>query len=111
MSLNVTAIDNMTSEYRTMWISDTVKLDGVEYLKMNGGAVGKVLLIVYMVTAGTFTKRVVQAYKGDTIVVVGTQNANRYTGFSDCTAEEWFEKKCRVGNEMQNPNAELCGQG
>jgi hypothetical protein len=46
-----------------------------------------------MVTAGTFTKRVLQAYKGDTIVVVGTQNANRYIGFSDCTAEEWFEKE------------------
>lgn len=46
-----------------------------------------------MITAGTFTERVVQAYKGDIIVVVGTQNANRYTGFSDCTAEEWFERE------------------
>jgi hypothetical protein len=26
-------------------------------------------------------------------VVVGTQNANRYTGFSDCTLKEWFEKE------------------
>ena len=42
---------------------------------------GKVLLMVYMVTAGTLTKWVVQVYKGDAIVVVGTQNANRYTGF------------------------------
>jgi len=24
-------------------------------------------------------------------VIVGTQNTNRYTGFRDCTAEEWFE--------------------
>jgi hypothetical protein len=24
-------------------------------------------------------------------VVVGTQNENRYTGFSDCTTEKWFE--------------------
>jgi hypothetical protein len=49
--------------------------------------------MVYMVTAGTFTKRVVQAYRGDTIVVVGTQNENRYTGFRDSTVEEWFEKE------------------
>lgn len=93
MKLNVIAVDNMASEYRTMWISDTIKADGVEYLRKNGGGKGKILLMVYMVTAGTFTRRVVQAYKGDTIVVVGTQNANRYTGFTDCTVEEWFEKE------------------
>lgn len=93
MDLKVTAVDNMASEYRTLWITDTVKSDGVDFLKKSGGGVGKILLMVYMVTAGTFTKRVVHAYKGDTIVVVGTQNANRYTGFSDCTAEEWFEKE------------------
>lgn len=93
MKLDVVAVDSMASEYRTMWISDTVKSDGVEYLKKNGGVKGKILLMVYMITAGTLTKRVVQAYRGDTIVVVGTQNANRFTGFSDCTAEEWFEKE------------------
>ena len=47
MSLHVSAVDNMASEYRTMWIADTVKSDGVEYLKKNGGGAGKVLLIVY----------------------------------------------------------------
>ncbi|TVY15013.1 hypothetical protein LARI1_G006655 [Lachnellula arida] len=93
MKLDVVAVDNMDSEYRTLWIHDTVKSDGVEYLKKNAGGKGKILLMVYMVTAGTFTKRVVQAYRGDIIVVVGTQNTNRYTGFSDCTAEEWFEKE------------------
>jgi hypothetical protein len=93
MNLSVVAVDNMASEYRTMWIPETVKADGVEYLKKHAGGRGKVLLMVYMVTAGTFTKRVVQAYKGDTIVVVGTQNANRFTGFSDCTVEEWFERE------------------
>lgn len=93
MKLDVVAVDNMASQYRTMWISDTVKSDGVEYLKRHAGGKGRILLMVYMITAGTFTKRVVQAYRGDTIVVVGTQNANRYTGFSDCTVEEWFEKE------------------
>lgn len=93
MKLNVVAVDNMESEYRSMWVSDTIKADGVEYLKNNAGGSRKILLMVYMVTAGSFTKRAVLAYKGDIIVVVGTQNANRYTGFSDCTAEEWFEKE------------------
>ncbi|TVY84122.1 hypothetical protein LSUE1_G001859 [Lachnellula suecica] len=93
MGLDVVAVDNMESGYRTMWIPDTVKGDGVEYLKKNGGGKGRILLMVYMVTAGTFTRRAVQAYRGDIIVVVGTQNANRYTGFSDCTAEEWFERE------------------
>lgn len=93
MKLNVNAVDNMASEYRKMWISDTEKADGVEYLRKNAGGKNKLLLMVYMVTAGTFTKRVLAAYKGNTIVAVGTQNANRYTGFSDCTMEEWFEKE------------------
>ncbi len=93
MKVDVTAVDNMTSEYRMTWISDTVKADGVEYLKKNAGAKGKLLLMVYMVTAGTFTRRLLEAYRGDTIVVVGTQNVNRYTGFSDCTVEEYFEKE------------------
>jgi hypothetical protein len=93
IKLDVIAVDSMTSDYRTMWISDTVKSDGVEYLKMHDVGKARILLMVYMVTAGTFTKRVVQAYHGDTIVIVGTQNGNRYTGFRDCTAEEWFEKE------------------
>lgn len=93
MKLDVVAVDSMASEYRTMWIPDTVKSDGVEYLKRHDGGKAMILLMVYMVTAGTFTKRVVEAYRGDIIVVVGTQNANRYTGFSDCTVEEWFERE------------------
>lgn len=93
MQVDVQAVDNMASEYRTMWISDTVKSDGVEYLKRNKGSQNRVLLMVYMVTAGTFTKRLLQAYRGNTVVVIGTQNANRYTGFADCTVEEYFEKE------------------
>ena len=70
-----------------------VKADGVEYLKRNAGGKNKVLLMIYTVIASTFTNRVLQAYRGNTTVVVGTQNANRYTGFSDCTTKEWFEKE------------------
>lgn len=93
VKVNVQAVDNMASEYRTMWVSDTMKSDGVEYLKRNNGSKDRILLMVYMVTAEIFTKRVLQAYKGDTVVVVGTQNANRYTGFADCTVEEYFERE------------------
>lgn len=93
MMVDVVAVDNMASEYRTMWIPDTVKADGVDYLKKNGGGKDRILLMVYMITAGKFTHRVLQAYKGDIILVVGTQNENRYTGFNNCTTEEYFQKE------------------
>jgi hypothetical protein len=95
MNINTVAVDNMASEYRTMWISDTVKADGVAHLRKHNSGSGKVLLMVYMVTAGTFTKRLLGEYKGDMMVIVGTQNANRYTGFADCTMEEYFEKEMK----------------
>ncbi|CAL3964350.1 unnamed protein product [Diplocarpon coronariae] len=93
MKLHVAAVDIMASEYRTMWIEDTIKEDGVEYLKRNDGGKAKILLMVYMVTAGSFTKKVLQAFRGNTVVIVGTHNANRYTGFADQTTEEYFEKE------------------
>ncbi|RAL65538.1 hypothetical protein DID88_001103 [Monilinia fructigena] len=37
----VNAVDNMASEYRKMWISDTEKADGVEYLRRNAGGKNK----------------------------------------------------------------------
>ena len=89
MNVDVVAVDNMASEYRMMWISDTVKADGVEYLRKGSK---RVLLMVYMVTAADLTRRILEAYHGDTVVVVGTQNTNRYTGFIDCTIEEYFER-------------------
>ena len=55
--------------------------------------------MVYMVTKGDFTKRVLRAYKGDTIVVVGTMNENRFTGFEDCTVEEYFEGEMQGAGE------------
>jgi hypothetical protein len=93
MGVAVTAVDNLEAVWRTVWIPDTVKAGGVEYMKRVGGARNQVLLMVYMVTKGDFTKQVLKAYKGDTIIVVGTQNANRFTGFVDTTVEEYFEKE------------------
>lgn len=93
MLVNVIAVDNMESAWRTMWINDTIKANGVQYLKREKGARNRVLLMVYMVTKENFTQEVLRAYKGDTIVVVGTQNENRFTSFPDVTVEEYFEKE------------------
>jgi len=93
MKSHVVAVDNFTSQYRTMWISDTTEADGIDYLRQNDGARGYILLIVYAIAAGAFTQQLLQAYKGNTIAIVGTQNANRYTTFSDCTTEEYFKKE------------------
>jgi hypothetical protein len=71
------------------------KANGVEYLKRQGGARDRVLLMVYMVPRGDFTKQVLRAYKGDTVVIAGTQNENRFTGFADMTVEEYFEREKR----------------
>jgi hypothetical protein len=93
MGIDVVAVDDMSAVWRTMWIEDTVKANGVEYLKKVGGARDRVLLMVYMVPRGDFTKQVLKAYKGDTIVIAGTQNENRFTGFSDTTVEEYFARE------------------
>lgn len=93
MGLDVVAVDNMESVWRYTWVLDTVNSNGVEWMKRKEGAKNRVLLMVYMVTKGTFTKEILRAYKGVTVVVVGTQNANRYTGFRDMGIEEYFEKE------------------
>ena len=90
LQVPTTAVDNGTSHYRFNWISDTVRVNGVDYLQQQRGARDRVLLLVYMITRGTFTKQVLKMYKGDTIVVVGTQNANRFTTFANVLVEEYF---------------------
>ncbi|KAF1811588.1 hypothetical protein P152DRAFT_60687 [Eremomyces bilateralis CBS 781.70] len=111
--VRVWAVDNAVSAWRTMWIGDTIRADGPGFLRRppgevagevgGAGAPGAVLLMVYPQVSGDFTARVVEAYTGDTIVVAGTQNENRFTGFAGETVEEWmarerkrFEKICQV---------------
>lgn len=96
LGVQTTAIDNGESNWKTMWIEDTIKANGVEWMRNAGGAKGKILLMVYMVTKGSFTQQVIRAYQGNTIVVVGTQNANRFTGFKDVTVEEYFERDMKL---------------
>ena len=89
--VEVRAVDNLQSSWRTVWIGDTVVEEGERYLRDLGES-GKevVLLLVYPIVGAEFTRKVVEAFKGRTIVVVGTQNKSGYTGFRDRTVEEWM---------------------
>ncbi|EGX95070.1 hypothetical protein CCM_03342 [Cordyceps militaris CM01] len=94
-------IDNMQSAWRVSWVDDTVIGDGVKWLKRHENGKKMVLLIVYPVVGGgigggiqgAFTENLVNAYGGDTIAVVGTQNRNGYTGFKDLTMAEYMERE------------------
>ena len=89
--VEVRAVDNLQSEYRTLWIGDTIVKDGERFLKDNHGGKDAVLLLVYPVVGAGFTAKVLDAYKGDTICVAGTQNRNGYTAFRDQKIDEYME--------------------
>jgi hypothetical protein len=91
-TLDVRAIDNQLSEYRVSWVKDTIKMDGLQYLKQNDQGKGCVLLLVYPQATGNFTGPILKAFEGDTIVVAGTQNGNGFTGFQDQVIDEWVGK-------------------
>ena len=89
MGLKVYAVDNLQSEYRTLWISDTITRDGESYLQSEKGAQDAMLLLVYPIVGFDFTSKILKAYKGGTICVAGTQNRNGYTAFKDRTIGEY----------------------
>lgn len=91
----VSAVDNLQSEYRTLWIGDTIMKDGKKFLKDETEANDAVLLMVYPIVGAGFTAEILDAYKGDTICVAGTQNRNGYTAFKDRTIADYMstEKK------------------
>ncbi|UKZ81118.1 hypothetical protein TrVFT333_008887 [Trichoderma virens FT-333] len=99
--LTVYPVDNMQSEWRVNWVDDTVIMDGVQWLRKNDNGKDLVLLLVYPVvgggigggTEGSFTRGLVDAFQGDTIAVVGTQNANGYTGFKSMTMDVFMEQE------------------
>ena len=101
--LTVSAVDNLQSEYRTLWIGDTIVQDGEKYLKAEKGAKAAVLLLVYPIVGLNFTSKILEAYKGDVVCVAGTQNKNGYTAFKDRTIDEYmlaekpeFEKTVQI---------------
>jgi hypothetical protein len=91
-ALDVRAIDNAASEYRTMWIDDTHNENALTYLSWNRNGKGCVLLLVYPPAMGNFTSSVLKAFEGDSIVVAGTQNANGFTGFRHVLIDEWIHE-------------------
>ena len=91
MGVPVQAVDNLQSEYRTLWIGDTRVQDGEKYLKDKKGCKDDVLLLVYPIVSLDFTSRILDAYKGDTICVAGTQNRSGYTAFKDKTIDEYMK--------------------
>lgn len=91
MGVSVQAVDNQQSEYRTMWIGDTLVKDGEQYLKEKKGCKDDLLLLVYPIVSSDFTSGILDAYKGDTVCVAGTQNRNGYTAFKDRTIDEYMK--------------------
>ncbi|OHW90194.1 hypothetical protein CSPAE12_11202, partial [Colletotrichum incanum] len=99
--LQVHPVDNMQSEWRVNWVPDTLVSDGVRFLRSRDAGRDLVLLLVYPVvgggvaggTEGSFTRGLVEAYAGDTIAVVGTQNRNGYTAFRGMTMDEYMERE------------------
>ena len=60
--LEVIPVDSGMSEWRTMWVPDTVEADGVKWLKQNNGGKDDVLLLVYPNTGEDFTSKMIKAY-------------------------------------------------
>lgn len=96
LGVTVHAIDNLQSVWRTVWIADTIVEDGEKWLKAHQGGTKLVLLLVYPIVGAEFTSKVIQAYRGSTVIVVGTQNRSGYTGFKDRTVEEWMAQQDRA---------------
>lgn len=102
--LDVVAVDSGLSEWRTLWIGDTVTADGVTFLSSpSTSSADDVLLLVYPQVGDDFTGKILKAYKGDTVICAGTQNSNGFTGFATETIDTWmgrerreFDKVCQV---------------
>ena len=60
--LTVTAVDNGLSEWRTVWIGDTIETDGYKWLQENEGGKDGVLLLVYPMVGQEFTSKMIKAY-------------------------------------------------
>ena len=104
MGVIVHAVDNLQSEYRTLWIGSTWIKDGEKYLKDGKGCKDAVLLLVYPIVSSDFTSRVLDAYKGDAICVAGTQNRSGHTAFRDRTIDEYMkEEKADYEKTIQIP--------
>ncbi|ETI20632.1 hypothetical protein G647_06974 [Cladophialophora carrionii CBS 160.54] len=93
LGVQTVAVDSGQSRWRTTWIADTAVTDGVQYLRRRSGCPDVVLLLVYPIVGGDFTRRVLDAYAGEVVCVAGTQNGNGYTGFKDMMVDEYMSRE------------------
>lgn len=100
MGVTVQAVDNLQSKWRTMWIRDTIVMDGEKFLKDGKGCEDAVLLLVYPIVGLDFTSKILAAFAGDTVVVAGTQNRSGYTAFKDKTIDEYMATERRDLQKM-----------
>jgi len=108
--VNVVPVDSGLSEWRTMWIGDTIMADGIKYLQQHQDGRDQVLLLVYPQVGADFTGKVLRAYskckpwcviahetdgitEGDIIIVAGTQNTNGFTAFARETIAQWMARE------------------
>lgn len=91
--LTVTPIDNGQSEWRTIWVGDTVESDGDKWLCQHDGGKDHVLLLVYPVVGNEFTSKMLKAYRGTTIISAGAQNASGFTAFAKDTIADWVSRE------------------
>lgn len=61
--MEVVPIDNGMSEWRTVWVGDTLQADGAEYLQQHDGGKDAVLLLVYPTVGNEFTSKMIKAYR------------------------------------------------
>ena len=61
--LDVIPVDSGISEWRTIWIGDTVQMDGTRWLNQREGAKDTLLLLVYPNISEDFTSKMIQAYR------------------------------------------------
>ena len=111
LGVEVIAVDNQQSHYRTVWIGDTIIAEGEKYVRDNEGCKDIILLMVYPIVSADFTAKVLNAYMGDTIVVAGTQNRNGYTAFRDRSIGEYMAaKKKTFEKTVQIPLPSFAGK-
>lgn len=111
MGLTVDAVDNGDSRWRTVWIGDTLHVDGKKYLETKQGAKEAVLLLVYPQVTTSFTVSVLKAYQGDTICVAGTQNSNGFTAFADRTIDRYVSEELKEFEKLiQTPLPSFAGK-
>ena len=62
-NLEVVPVDNGLSEWRTLWVPDTVEMDSAAWIKKHDNGKGYVMMLVYPQVGHDFTERTIKAYR------------------------------------------------